>query len=178
MTIGFNLLLARSSTATRRDSHPARPRSSLHLHVEPHVVVSGPGRPGVDSQTWIFDGTRALERPRTSLQAARAAQSLALTGRGRIDVGDLRLYGTPITVGGRRAGTVVAGVSLAPYEQTRRTALELSAALAALLFVIVLLVARSLLSHALRPVSVMTQEAATWSAEESDRRFAISTPHD
>ena len=93
-------------------------------------------------------------------------------------MGDLRLYATPITSDGRRVGTVVAGVSLAPYEQTRKTALELSAALAVLLFIVVLLVARSLLSHALHPVSVMTQEAAAWSAEESDRRFALGPPHD
>ena len=181
MTIGFNILLARSldGDATRlAHSRATTILSTLHVEHGNVVVSEIPDDQALDSQTWIFDGTRVLERPRTSLQAARAAQSLALTGRGRIDVGDLRLYGTPITVDGRRVGTVVAGVSLAPYEQTRRTALELSAALAALLFVIVLLVARSLLSHALRPVSVMTHEAATWSAEESDRRFALGPPHD
>ncbi len=181
MTIGFNVLLARNlnGDATRL----ARSRATTILstvHVQRgHVVVSDvPDDQAVDSQTWVFDGTRVLERPRTSLKVASAAQSLALTGEGRIDVGDLRLYGTPIATQGRRVGTVVAGVALEPYEQTRRTAFELSAALAALLFVIVLLVARSLLSHALRPVSVMTHEAAAWSAEESDRRFALGPPHD
>ena len=69
-------------------------------------------------------------------------------------------------------------MSLAPYEETRETALAFSVALAALLFVVVLLVARSLLSHALRPVSVMTREAAAWGAEESDRRFDLGPPHD
>ena len=102
MTIGFNLLLARSldGDATRL-AHSRATTILSTLHVEHgHVVVSEiPDDQAIESQTWIFNGTRALERPRTSLQAARAAQSLALTGRGRIDVGDLRLYGTPITDG-------------------------------------------------------------------------------
>ena len=47
---------------------------------------------------------------------------------------DTRLYALPVVSGGRRLGTVVAGVSLAPYEQTRRTALVASAILALLAF--------------------------------------------
>ena len=74
---------------------------------------------------------------------------------------------------------MIAGVSLAPYEQrTERTAGALSAALAALLFVVVMLVARSLLSHALRPVDAMTREGARGEPQESDRRFDLGPPHD
>jgi signal transduction histidine kinase len=170
MTIGFNVLLARSldGDATRL----AHSRASTILATvrvdRQHVSVSE----APDG------GTRPVEHPRASALVSAAARSLAASGRETIDIDDLRLYATPIEKNGRRIGSVVAGVSLAPYEQTRRSALELSSALATLLLVTVLVVARSLLSHALRPVAVMTREAAEWSADESDRRFALGPPHD
>jgi signal transduction histidine kinase len=183
MIVGFNLLLARSldGDATRL----ARSRASAVLSTlrvqNMHVVVSeAPDDASLDSQSWIFEGTRVVEGPATTPAAARAARLLALSlsERGTLDIGDLRLAGVPIAEGRTRIGAVVAGVSLAPYEQTRRSALALSIALAALLFGVVLLVARSLLSHALRPVAVMTREAAAWGAEESERRFDLGPPHD
>jgi two-component system, OmpR family, sensor kinase len=181
MTAGFNVLLERSLDGDATRLAHARATTILSsLRVEQHrIVLSGaPDDEAIDSQAWIFEGTREVEHPNTSNQAAGAARSLVLSGRTRIDLGDLRLYAIPVTADGRRVGAVVAGVSLAPYEQTRKTAFELSSGLAVALFVIVLLIARSLLAHALHPVSVMTREAAEWSAEESDRRFAQGPPHD
>jgi signal transduction histidine kinase len=181
MTVGFNVLLARSldGDATRlAHARASAILSTLQVEQQRIVVSHDPDDEAIDTQAWIFGASRVIEQPRATATAARAARALALSGERQADVGDLRLYSTPITADGRRVGTVVAGVSLAPYEQTRTTALELSAALAVLLFVVVLLVARSLLSHALHPVSVMTQEAAAWSAEESDRRFSLGPPHD
>ena len=131
MIVGFNLLLARSldGDATRL----ARSRASAvlsTLHVQNmHVVVSeAPDDASIDSQSWIFEGTRVVEGPPTTLAAARAARLLALSlsERGTLDIGDLRLAGVPIAEGRTRIGAVVAGVSLEPYEQTRRTALALS----------------------------------------------------
>jgi signal transduction histidine kinase len=181
MTIGFNLLLAHSldGDATRlAHSRATTILSTLHV-VQGRIVISdAPDDQAIDSQAWIYQGSRAIEHPRTSNDAAAGARSLATSGRDLLDVGDLRLYAVPVASHATRAGTVVAGVSLAPYEQTRKTALELSAALAVALLAVVLLVARSLLSHALHPVSVMTREAAEWSAEESDRRFAQGPPYD
>jgi two-component system, OmpR family, sensor kinase len=181
MMIGFNLLLARSldGDATRlAHSRASAVLSTLHVQNTRVVVSEEPDDEAIDAQSWIFERTRAIESPPTTSAAARAARRLALSERGTVDIGDLRLAATPIADGGTRIGAVVAGVSLAPYEQTRRTALALSAALAALLFAVVLLVARSLLSHALRPVAVMTSEAAAWGAEESERRFDLGPPHD
>ena len=181
MTAGFNVLLERSLDGDATRLAHARATAILStLHVEQHrIVPSGaPDDEAIDSQAWIFEGRRAVEHPITSNRASGAARSLALSTRSRIDVGDLRLYAIPITADRRRVGTVVAGISLAPYEQTRRTAFALSSGLAVALFLVVLLIARSLLAHALHPVSVMTREAAEWSAEESDRRFAQGPPHD
>ena len=83
-----------------------------------------------------------------------------------------------MTSGGRRVGTVVAAVSLAPYEQTQRLALIGSLVLGALILVVVALAARWLLGAALQPVSRMTRQAADWSEHDLDRRFALGEPHD
>jgi signal transduction histidine kinase len=181
MTIGFNVLLARSLDADATRLAHARASTILStLHVEQHRLVrsSTPDDEAIDSRAWIYQGTRLVEQPNTSTEPASAARSLMLSGRQTLDVGDLRLYATPVGAGASRVGTVVAGVSLAPYEQTRKTALELSGALALALFALVLVIARALLAHALHPVSVMTRKAAEWSAEESEHRFAQGQPHD
>jgi two-component system, OmpR family, sensor kinase len=181
MTIGFNLLLARSldGDATRlAHSRGSTILSTLHVEGSRILRSAAPDDETLDGQAWIYQGTRVIERPNTSNQASDAARSLALSGRSIVDAGDVRLYAVPVVGDGRRVGTVVAGVSLAPYEQTRKTAVELTSALGIVLFIVVLLIARSLLAHALHPVSVMTRKAAEWSAEESDRRFAQGPPHD
>jgi signal transduction histidine kinase len=181
MTIGFNLLLAHSldGDATRlAHSRASTILSTVSLEHGGVAVSDEPDDVAIDSQAWIYAGARVVEHPRASATVSAAARLLVSSDRRSIDIGDLRLYATPIQKDGRRVGTVVAGLSLAPYEQTQRSALELSTALAALLFVTVILVARSLLSHALRPVAVMTHEVAEWSADESDRRFALGPPHD
>src|SRR5439155_10373511 len=77
-----------------------------------------------------------------------------------------------------RVGTVVTGISLSPYNESRRTALVDSLGLGAALLLIVLLAARWALSSALRPVSRMTAEAAAWSERDLDRRFRLGEPHD
>jgi signal transduction histidine kinase len=180
MILGFNLLLGRSLDGDAGRLARSRAQavlSTVHVAHGRVVISEQPDDEAIDSKSWVFNGTKMLEGPPTSALVLGAARSLAASGR-TIDVGDLRLASLPISDGGARAGTVVAGVSLAPYEQTERTALALSAALAALLFIVVMLVARSLLSHALRPVAVMTREAAAWGAAESDRRFDLGPPHD
>ncbi len=181
MIVGFNLLLQRSldGDATRlAESRATAVLSTVHVEGGRVVISEAPDDQAIDSQSWVFEGTRALETPPSTTRAAAAARSLATSGRRTLDLDGLRLIGLPISSGEARVGTVVAGVSLAAYAQTRRTALALSAALAALLFGVVILVARSLLSHALHPVSIMTREAAAWGAEESDRRFDLGPPHD
>jgi signal transduction histidine kinase len=84
----------------------------------------------------------------------------------------------PVVDKGRRLGTVVAGVSLVPYERTEHIALVTSLILATILFVAVLLAARWSLAAALRPVSEMTEAADDWSEHDLDRRFALGEPYD
>jgi signal transduction histidine kinase len=181
MTVGFNVLLARSldGDATRlAHSRASTILATVRISDGAVKISETQDDAAVDSEAWVFNGTRIVEAPHASAATNAAAHVLARSDIRSLDTGDLRLFATPILSDGKRIGTVVAGVALAPYEQTRKTALELSTALAVALFIVVLLVARSLLSQALRPVSTMTSAAAAWSAEESERRFDMGPPHD
>jgi two-component system, OmpR family, sensor kinase len=84
----------------------------------------------------------------------------------------------PVVRGGRRFGTLVAGVELRPYRETASTALIASIVLAGVLFALVMLASRSILRRALEPVAEMTRAAAVWSEHDPDRRFARGEPYD
>src|SRR5205085_10808468 len=155
----------------------------------PAVVRSQTGRlplgetaddAAVDSSAWVFAGTRTLEAPRTGTELAATARALAARAPAKADVArsDTRLYAVPIVNRGRRLGTVVAAVALAPYEQTERSALVASVALGGLLLLVVALAARWLLLASLRPVGRMTRQAAEWSEHDLRRRFALGEPYD
>lgn len=182
-TIAFNLLLAHSA-AQDADSVLRQRASSERAQVQ---VVDGHVRiaetlndaPG-DSSVWVFDGTRAIERPRARADTFAAARALAQQGRrfNTVEDADERLYGSPILSQGRRVGTIVAGVSLGPYEQTRRFALIASLLFATVLLVVVGAAVAWLLRSALLPVARMTEQAEAWSEQDLDRRFAYGEPHD
>ena len=147
MTVGFNLLLARNLSHNASDLARARAAAQLTA-LQPTKGGLDPGdvpdQAGGESQFWVFARGKALRAPRSSKLVAATARSLAGGGRRFLDVdsADVRLYAMPAVFEGRRLGTVVAGVSLAPYEQTRRTALFDSLALALLLLLVVALAAR------------------------------------
>lgn len=183
MTIGFNLILARSLSNNANDLARARASAQLAaLRPANGSLETGetPDEALGETQLWVFSGGRAVEAPRATRTVAAAARSLA-GGRPRfLDVNgaDMRLYSAPAVFEGKRLGTVVAGVSLAPYEQTGRTALIGSLTFALLLLLVVVVAARWLLAAALRPVAQMTEAAAEWSDRSLDRRFGLGAPHD
>ena len=180
----FNLLLAQRLSADASDLARARANarvSALRVVGSRVVATEGPDAAALDSQVWVFSGERAIEQPQASRPAiASAARALAATGARTSDVRDeeTRLVSVPIVSGGRRLGSVVAGVSLAPYEETRNLTLIGSIGLGAALLAAVILAARWLLAAALRPVASMTADAAAWSERDIDRRFALGEPHD
>lgn len=129
---------------------------------------------------WVFSGDRAIEAPHAAPNvqaAARAAAGQPFTYR-EVPRADLRLYALPVLFGGRRVGTVVAATSLAPYEDSRRTALIGSLVFAGFVLAIVATAAWWLLSRALEPVVRMTRQAAAWSERDLDKRFALGEPTD
>jgi signal transduction histidine kinase len=182
-TYGFNVLLARTTSRDANALLRSRADSQLTLidvsrgHLR---VAETSDDPLGDSALWVFEGRRLLERPRAATAADPAARSLAGGPPRFVDVhaSDTRLYAAPIEIGGRRLGTLVTGLSLAPYEQTIRTALIGSLVLAGVLLSLVGLAVYFLLRSALRPVARMTEQAAAWSEHDLDHRFELGEPHD
>jgi two-component system, OmpR family, sensor kinase len=183
LTIGFNVVLedrleheARSVLASRA----AAELSALQVVGGRIVITEAPDDSALDSQIWVFGGRRLLEAPRSGRANDRAAAGLAGGPRriAHVRAAHTELLTVPVVRDGRRVGTVVAGVSLRPYEDTRRTALIASLIVGAAALAAVALAARWLISRALRPVSRMTHQAADWSEHDLDRRFALGEPRD
>jgi signal transduction histidine kinase len=153
--------------------------SSLRIAGGRIVLAEAPDDRNPDVQMWVFQGRRALEQPRSPANDSAAGALVARAPASRhVPATDTRLYALPVVQAGRRLGTVVAGLSLAPYEQTRRTALIASVLLAAAVLLAVALAARWLIDRALRPVASMTRQAADWSEHDLDRRFSLGPARD
>ena len=178
---GFNALLAHSLARNAESLVRARAAAelgSLRYANGRLVVGEAPDVAAGDAQVWVFSRGRTLEAPRAGGRVSATAARLAREPARSLDVGDTKLHGEPVVVGGRRVGTVVAAISLAPYEQTRRTALLASLALGAVVLLLVAIGARWLLASALLPVARMTRQASVWSDRELDERFGLGDPHD
>jgi len=182
-TIGFNVLLAHAGSSdanTELHARAAEELSGLRV-VDNRIHVGERGREGLaESGVWIFNGTHVVARPRTRPEVDLAAHALVAGPTRIFDVpgAEERLLAVPIESKSGRVGTLIVGISLAPYHHTRRTALI--AALTVFVLVLVFAAAASwwLLRAALRPVARMTEQAATWSEEDLDRRFALGEPYD
>ncbi len=177
----FNVVLDRSVARDANQVLHARAAATLALvHVtEGKVTISETSdEAAVSAPAWVFVAKRAIESPVTNGTIAAAARSLAGGGPRTIDVGSTRLYATPISPEEQKLGTIVAAVSLAPYNQTKRDALTASLVLGVLLLIVVAIAARWLLSASFRPVATMTAQAAAWSEQDLDRRFALGPPRD
>jgi signal transduction histidine kinase len=183
-TIGFNVLLAHAASRDANTLLRARASSELALlRVEGNTikVAETSDDPLGDSRVWIYRGTTAVEEPRAKPKTTLAARSLAggpVQFLNVPDDSDERLYAIPILNDGLRVGTLVTGISLAPYHHTQRTALVGSLTLFVVLLSITGIAAWWLLRTALRPVAQMTEQAGTWSEQDLDRRFGLGEPHD
>jgi signal transduction histidine kinase len=183
ITAGFNVVVARSLSTDADDTVMTRASAELSaLTIEGgRLVVPSDVIPAtIDTRAWVFEGDTALRRPPVDRELDAEARALAGGPERLVDVpGNVRLYAVPVTSEtGRRLGTVVAGVSLAPYDRTRVTALVASCALAAAALIAVALAAALILRAALRPVARMTADADAWSEGDLDSRFAVGPPHD
>jgi signal transduction histidine kinase len=177
----FNLVLDQSVARDANQVLHARATATLALvrvHGTQLAIAETPDDAAVDTPAWVFAGTHTLEAPLTGGRLADAARSLASGPQRSLDVAHTRLFSTPIVSEDRRLGTVVAAISLAPYDQTKRDALIASLILGVLLLAVVAIAARWLLAASLRPVATMTRQAAAWSERDLDRRFAVGSPRD
>jgi two-component system, OmpR family, sensor kinase len=183
LVVGFNVILGHTLDRDSRDLARTRATAQLGLLATRNgrlTVKESPDDAAADAYLWVFSGTKAVERPRAPAAVQTAAGSLAGRPARYVDIphADLRLASIPVSVGGSRIGTVVAGVSLAPYEETRRIALIASLAFGGAVLLLVAVAVRWLLDSSLRPVQRMTRQAAEWSEHDLDRRFALGEPRD
>jgi two-component system, OmpR family, sensor kinase len=184
LVIAFNLLFAVRLNANATDQAKARAQAELSvLTVSGGKLTIGEASDAAagDQPVWVFSGSRAIEQPNAAdATAGQTAAALAAAGREAADVPgkDIRLFALPVLDRGSRIGTVVAGASLAPYEDAQSDALVASFALAAVILALVAVITRWILGRALRPVASMTESAQAWSEHELDRRFAMGTPQD
>src|SRR5205807_3537403 len=128
LTAGFNIVLADRLNGEATGVVQARAAAELAaIDVSRnHIVLpEAPDQGSPDSLVWVFQGSRPLEQPRSEAPAGATANSIAQRAPATADdpSSHIRLVAIPVAVGGRRIGAVVAGVSLAPYDQSRRTAL-------------------------------------------------------
>jgi signal transduction histidine kinase len=179
LTLAFNVVLDRGLNADAND----RVRSLASAAAATVGYQSGVLRVHesvddavVDRRVWIYQGTRAIERPPATAALQRTADALAGQAHLFDDVpgGDVRLYAAPVTVAGRQVGTVVAGESLAAYDRTTDLALLGSLALAAVLLAAVGFLTWTTVGRALDPVREMTASAADWSEHALAQRFGAT----
>jgi signal transduction histidine kinase len=179
----FNGLLAQSTRSNAKAFLRARASTELAvIHISHGTLQIGETRNDTlgDRRVWIYRDRAVVQDAESDPVTQAAARSLAGATDRYLNVAstDVLLYAVPIAAGGRRLGTLVTGVSLAPYESTRRTAAIASATLFVTLLLLVTAAAWWLLRTALRPVARMTDQAAAWSERDLDRRFALGEPHD
>ncbi|MEU5535226.1 HAMP domain-containing sensor histidine kinase [Streptomyces sp. NPDC020362] len=130
----------------------------------------------LDTNVWIYDGTRLLEQPPTATRTdalTRAADTLAAGRRGCATLAGpapVRLCAEPVP-GPGTAATVVTALDLSPYRNSAETMLLGSFALDAVMLACTYGLTRLAVGRALRPVRTMTDQATQWSAVASDERF-------
>lgn len=182
LVVVFNLVLATTLAKDADEVVRARAEAELATLRIDGGVVSVPASRAVsdiDTRTWVFSGGEAIEAPPPDPRVDAVARSLSEGAERSIDLGDdIHLYALPVIADGVRVGTVVSGVSLAPYNRTRAIALIASTALGLIVLSAVALASALMLRAALRPVARMTADAAVWSESDLDSRFALGPPHD
>jgi signal transduction histidine kinase len=179
----FNVVLMRTLDQNARDLARSRAAAEIAtLDYRNGQLVVGEVQTDrlADASIWIYSHGHVLERPRVGAVVNAHARRLEGGPARFADIGgtDTRLYAQPIVIRRQRVGTIVAGVSLAPYEQTRDTALLASLVFGIVVLLFVGLAARWALASSLSSVVRMTRQAAAWSEDEQEHRFALGAPHD
>ncbi|MFH8735757.1 sensor histidine kinase [Streptomyces sp. NPDC017964] len=139
-------------------------------------VLETPGEELLDTNVWIYDGGRLLEKPPSAAAGplTRAADQLAArSGRRCVTVqahGPVRLCSLPVP-DGKGDASVVTALDLSPYSSSADDMLYASLALDAVMLACTYALTRLAVGRALRPVRSMTEHAAQWSAIASEERF-------
>ena len=176
LVIAFNVVLRDTldgDANSRLRSRAAAVATTVKVEGSSVAVRESPDDAAIDSEVWIYRGSRPLVRAKATPAVQAAADAIAGQSRNYEDLPnrDFRLYVQPLTNEGKRVGSVVVGLSLAAYDRTKDFALLASIALAVILLAAVFVVTWLTIGRALGPVTEMTRSAADWSEHDVDRRF-------
>lgn len=178
LVIGVNVVLGARLAAQADDALQAKAQaaaSTVQVGIDGNLLIrDGADDSAVDIGTWIFQGDQLLEEPAGGSALRPVAQGL--TGRGRAlhttdgSAGN-RWYAEPVLRDGVQVGTVVTVLSLAPYGGAEQVVRWATITLGTFLLIGAWLALRAGVGVALRPVEVMTGQAARWSSGDIERRF-------
>lgn len=156
------------------------------LRVTPNRVAvrETPNDEQLDKRAWVFGRqSQVIEEPSAvppelDRAAARAARSGTVVERPGTD--DFRLRAQPVRAPetGKRVGTVVVALDVAPLETLQEQVLGGSVVIAVLVMVAGGLAIRGAVVGALHPVARMTESAADWSEHDLSHRFALGPARD
>jgi len=178
LTAGFNLFLGtrlRSEADGLLRTRAAAVSATVQTTPAGALTVRDPRDDSVlDTGTWIYQGRRAIERPRAPAAVQARADALAGTATRFGRLAGMRFFARPIMAGRHRAGTTVVAASTEPYSRMARLALAGSAGLALLILAGVQVVTRTVVGRALGPVAQMSAQAAEWSEHQAGNRFGTA----
>jgi signal transduction histidine kinase len=181
--VGFAFLLTRTTDTDANKVLRARAAAELAIvRVHDGAIRLEPTTSGSisDSSVWVFDGTTPVQAAHADAKTQGVVNALIGSKARFVTVqgNDVRLFAQPIVHDGSRVGTLVTAISLEPYEHTRGKAVQAVVIFFVVVLLLVGLAVWWLLRSALRPVAQMTEQAAAWSEQDLDRRFALGEPHD
>lgn len=187
LTVVFNTIVRQHLQQQADDelrTRAAAVAATVDTRHRPVRVLETPDDAVLDTNVWIYAGTRLLEHPASAPAGGtltRTAAELAAHGDKRcaeVTAGDpIRLCAEP--VGDVRpdagpAAVVVTAMDLAPYRSSADTLLVASLALDATVLACTYVLTRLAVGRALRPVRAMTEQATRWSVVASEQRFGTA----
>jgi signal transduction histidine kinase len=175
LTVLFSVLLDRRLTAEAENVLRGRADSALAtVHVEGGTLSTSESDAILDTGIWVYQGQAAVERPRGAPALQAEADRLAGTHDRLVRTDNSEFLSLAVSSGGRQVGTVVAAISMEPYERSSRATVIGALALGIVLVGLVYAVARNVAARALRPVAEMTEQAGEWSASDTSGRFGAA----
>jgi len=172
----FGLLLDHRLTAEADDVLRSRAVTALaSVHVTDGRITTTESPAILDTGIWVYEGDRAVDRPRGAPALQAEADQLAGTDNKLVHTEQSAFLSLAVRSGGRQVGTVVTAVSLEPYQRSVQSTTVGAIALGLVLVALVYAVARNVATRALRPVAEMTQQAGEWSANDTEARFGTAS---
>jgi signal transduction histidine kinase len=181
-TVAFGFALAHALSDDADDvARLQAARELANVQARGGRVVVAPHALPVDALVWILEGDKIVSGPNVDPALTRAVLPYVHSGTDFVDVPgqNVRLHAAAVKdSAGARIGSVVVGISLAPFRGTQRASLTIWLIAAGALLMGIFFLSRWLIDSTLRPVARMTADAEAWSTADTLQRFARREPRD